>query len=82
MKSYPSRPPVGSPENDAAVARLRTEAAEELGREAFGHGVNILGADKEFMKLMNLKGPVGSNMDILKAWNRGWTKANLVAPVG
>ena len=54
--------------------------AKQLGAAAFHRGdVCAPCLDKEIMAM--LKGPVGTSIPILKAWNAGWTQANLTAPV-
>ena len=54
--------------------------AEQLGRKAFEtSSATAPCQDPELMSM--LKGNrVGEGLDLLKAWNRGWHKANLAAP--
>lgn len=50
--------------------------AYRLGQEAYRRGVECSPVlDPELMTL--IKGPVGSNTGILKAWQKGWIQANL-----
>lgn len=54
--------------------------AKQLGAAAFHRGeVCAPCLDREVMEMV--KGPVGSSIPILKAWNAGWTDANLAAPL-
>ena len=59
----------------------RAAAAQILGNIAFKNGSKcVAGNDTELMKL--LEGvQVGNGAPILKAWIRGWTEANLAAPI-
>jgi len=55
--------------------------AYEMGQEAFRKGVSCVPVlDKAFMKTLQ-QGPVGTNIKALEDWQRGWTRANLDAPL-
>jgi len=54
------------------------EEARQLGAQAYRDGkTNAPALDKNLV----LNPEVGSNIDVLKAWQDGWTAANLAAPV-
>lgn len=58
----------------------RIKKAEELGRKAFEDGKKAIPAhDKKLNALMKGEKIGGAGVAIMKAWHRGWTKANLAA---
>lgn len=71
-----------SPTGRAKKLKLLARKAEILGKRAFEKGLKPASAlDPDFQPL--LKGiAVGEAKEILKAWSKGWTEANLAAPTG
>lgn len=47
------------------------ETAYDMGAAAFKNGINCAALDEKFVP--KLSPVVGSNIEMLKAWNRGWT---------
>lgn len=67
--------------SDITVDEQKVAAAEKLGREAFARGAKAVPAhDRELMALI-AGDRMGDSIPALKAWNRGWDKANLAAEV-
>lgn len=66
-----------------AEEKQRRERAEQLGRAAFERGAMCAPClDPDMMAMVAAgDGIVGSSIGILEAWNKGWTLANLEAPV-
>jgi hypothetical protein len=65
----------------AAREKARVREAEALGVAAFAAGINVPLADPKMALLMAERTEVGDSIGILRAWVRGWTKANLAAPL-
>lgn len=65
----------------AALDRAPLDRAADLGRAAFLRGAPAAScSDAEFCAMLEgLK--VGEGLALLKAWSKGWTAANLAAPV-
>jgi len=52
-----------------------------MGKAAFEAGKKCVPAlDSELMAAL-VPGPIGTNLDNLTAWSKGWHAANLAAPV-
>jgi hypothetical protein len=68
-------------ERRTALDRAPLDRAADLGRAAFARGLPAASCrDAEFCAMLEgLK--VGEGLALLKAWSRGWTAANLAAPV-
>lgn len=82
-------PGTGTPQDvhgggvSAGIGNIFTEEeAEQLGRKAFERGISSASAlDKEFMDRLPDREPDTSAIPLLDAWIKGWTKANLEAPL-
>ena len=55
------------------------QQAYEMGKQAFEMDIRAACCDTKFMATLNSE--VGSNIDAFKAWNYGYTLANLAVPV-
>ncbi len=74
----PDAPPVPTPPTPEAPVPTTIDEARVLGEEAFKAGLtNAPALDSKLV----LNPEVGKNTEMLRAWQEGWTKANLDQPV-
>lgn len=67
---------------DAPDIAALEQRARELGAAAFHRGARCVPAlDPDFLPLLPSGCSVGTSLPILSAWHRGWTEANLAAPL-